>query len=488
MNQNHKEPIIKGIKRENYIQVFDVPKQDKLTYGEIYTPFSLLDQMFSLFNNDVYKDKDAKWLDTGAGSGFFSIYLYWKLMEGLKNSFENENERHDHIIKNMIYMIELKESNVQHLINVFGKEANIICADYVSHLFDFDFDFDYIIGNPPYNSGGMKKVPSNITMKKTEDGKTIWKSFVFKSLSLLKKNTGQLLYIIPSIWMKPVNKNIMYNLLTGRELEKLHCLSNTETNKYFKGEAQTPTCFFLLTNKPTTDYCVDLYDRNVKDYVKYITNNRPIPVFGASVVTKLSFSFISYGTIAELVKKTNCPSTGSIFSPIQSDEYPFKNIKTCVLDKDKSSPMLVIEYSNKPQSFYGKSKLVLAHKMYGFPFLDAKGEYGISSRDNYVICLDDYTSLLVLQIYLSTKLALYIFESTRYRMKYLEKYAFEFIPNILKNKELVSKILLKYNQTADSVNVMNEMLTDHFNLNDIEKESIHSLHKKKYKTFLKYDN
>ena len=483
MNQNQ-IPIIKRINRENYIQVFDVSRQDKLTYGEIYTPFSLIDQMFSLFDTNVYIDKNAKWLDTGTGSGFFSIYLYWKLMDGLKHAFENENERHDHIIKNMIYMVEIKETNAIHLKNVFGNDANIICADYVSHLFDFDFNFDYIIGNPPYNSGGMKKVPSNVTMKKTEDGKTIWKSFVIKSLSLLKKNTGKLLYIIPSIWMKPVNNNIMYNLLTGHQLEKIHCLSNTETNKYFKGEAQTPTCFFLLTNKPTTDCCVDIYDRDIKEYVKYITNNRPIPVFGASVVNKLSFSFNSYGNIAELVKKTNCPSTGSVFSPIQSDEYPFKNIKTCVLDKGKSSPMLVTEYSNKPQSFYGKPKLVLAHKMYGFPFLDAKGEYGISSRDNYVICLDDYTSLLVLQIYLSTKLVLYLFESTRYRMKYLEKYVFEFIPNILKNKELVSKILLKYKQTADSYTVINEMLMYYFNLTDGEKESIRSLHKKTYKSFL----
>ena len=31
---------------------------------------------------------------------------------------------------------------------------------------------------------------------------------------------------------------------------------------------------------------------------------------------------------------------------------------------------------------------------------------------------------------ISTKLALYLFEAASYRMKYLEKYAFEFIPDI----------------------------------------------------------
>ena len=410
-------------------------------------------------------------------------------MEGLQSVFEDEHERHAHIIKNMIYMVELKETNVKHLINLFGKEANIICADYTSlssqtHI-SIPNAFDYIIGNPPYNSDGIKKVPSNVKMHKTEDGKTIWKSFVTKSLSLLKKNTGKLLYIIPSIWMKP-DKYMIYNLLTSYKLEKLHCLSNTETNKYFKGEAQTPTCFFLLTNKPTHDYHVELYDTDKNGYVNYsIKDSMQMPVFGASIVKKLLQYCAQYGNISTLVKKTNCPSKGTLFSLTQSAEYHYKNIKTCVLDKDENNnniPTLVIEYSNKPQAFYGKPKVVMAHKMYGFPFIDKDGEYGISARDNYVICCNNnnnnnQTDLKTIQIYLSTRLALYLFESTRYRMKYLEKYAFVFIPNILNmNNDIVSHILADYNN-AD------QLLMNYFGLDKDEQQSVLSLHKKMYKSF-----
>ena len=510
-------PIIKTIKRESYIQNFEVSNEDKLKYGEIYTPFSLIEQMFSLFNtDDVFKDKTMKWLDTGAGIGFFSMYLYWKLMEGLKYEIKCKDERHNHIIKNMIYMIELKESNVKHLTSLFGKEANIMCDNYI--CVDFVFQFDYIIGNPPYNSDGIKKVPSNVLKNKTEDGKTIWKSFLTKSLSLLKKNTGKLLYIIPSIWMKP-DKYMIHAFITSYQLEKLHCLSNTETNKYFKGEAQTPTCFFLLTNKPTSNYEVDLYDTDKNEYVKYsyignsntqaigsntqvigsntqaIGSNKiqlpvkamQLPVFGASVVKKLLQYCAEYGNMSGLVKKTNCPRNDSLFSPVQSPEYPYKNIKTCVLDKEEGlTPTLVIEYSNKPQAFYGKPKVVLAHKMYGFPFIDADGEYGISSRDNYVICNDDCYYLELIQIYLSTQLALYLFESTRYRMKYLEKYAFEFIPNILNNKGLVSMIFAESKDQPKAIIVkkVNELLLNYFNLDDVEKEAVRSLHKKCYKSFI----
>ena len=68
--------------------------------------------------------------------------------------------------------------------------------------------------------------------------------------------------------------------------------------------------------------------------------------------------------------------------------------------------------------------------MYGMPYLDISGEYGISNRDNYVIQKEKLSDLIKIQTFLSTKTAIYLFKSTRYRMMYLEKYAFELIPDI----------------------------------------------------------
>jgi hypothetical protein len=68
--------------------------------------------------------------------------------------------------------------------------------------------------------------------------------------------------------------------------------------------------------------------------------------------------------------------------------------------------------------------------MYGLPYLDETGEFGISNRDNYVIYKEKIEDLIKLQKFLSTKLALRVFDATRYRMKYLEKYAFQLIPDI----------------------------------------------------------
>ena len=72
----------------------------------------------------------------------------------------------------------------------------------------------------------------------------------------------------------------------------------------------------------------------------------------------------------------------------------------------------------------------MAHKMYGFPYHDKEGEYGISNRDNYIIMDENSDKLKRIFDFLSTSFIITLFESTRYRMKYLEKYIFELLPDI----------------------------------------------------------
>ena len=112
-------------------------------------------------------------------------------------------------------------------------------------------------------------------------------------------------------------------------------------------------------------------------------------------------------------------------------------------------------------------KIILAHKMYGFPFLDTDGKYGISNRDNYVICHKTVADLEQIAAFLRTKTALYIFEATRYRMKYLEKYAFEFIPDITKLDDFPKE-------------PTDETIADYFDFDNTDRENIAKLHKKEY--------
>lgn len=429
---------------ENKPNVNLVSKEKKELYGEIHTPFTLINQMFSIIPDHHFENPHLKWLDPGAGSGNFSIFLYFKLFTHLNEKIPDIEERKTHIIENMIFMSEIQEDNIQQLKYLFGNSANIYTSDFITQFFSLQFDF--IIGNPPFNNNGIIKVPTNNQLKKKHDGNTIWPLFIKKSISLLTPETGKLCVIIPTIWLKP-DKEKMYQYLTQYKIEYLNCLSNTEANKVFKGNAQTPCCYFLLTKQPTNNI-ITIFDKTANKYIDYHlkpdspNNCNPIPVFAQEAISILSKFLTKPNQHIEVIK-TNMPPKSAILSSQKTETTPYPNISSCVFENntitgEKKVPKLIINYSNKPLAFYNQPKLVLAHKMYGLPYLDEIGEYGISNRDNYVILstLADKTTgianLIKLQKFLSTRTAIFLFKSTTYRMKYLEKYVFELLPDITK--------------------------------------------------------
>ena len=120
--------------------------------------------------------------------------------------------------------------------------------------------------------------------------------------------------------------------------------------------------------------------------------------------------------------------------------------------------------------------------MYGFPFIDFTGEFGISSRDNFVIMDYSINDLKIIQKFLSTKTALFIYEATRYRMKYLEKYAFQLIPDITKlNKDISNDISNNnFKIFPDIHEITDKTIAKYFNFTDDEYNAIINLHKKHY--------
>jgi hypothetical protein len=380
-----------------------------------------------------------------------------------------DDVRKKHIVETMLTLIEVKETNIVALNQLFGPKATIIQADYCAY--SSDKLYDYVIGNPPYNAHGMKKVPTNQQRNKKADGQTLWPLFVRKSLALLRPKTGQLCMIVPSLWLKP-DKSHIHHLLTQYKLEKIHCLSSNETNAAFKGEAQTPTCFFLLTNTLVAMNQIQLYDTKRQAYTIFAhKTGQAIPLFGSHIIQKLEPWLLGAGALK--VIKTNMPSKKSCFieETYHHQAYPYTNILTCVLEG--LQPVLLVNYSDIPQAFHGQKKLVLAHKMYGFPYWDKDGHYGIANRDNYVILEKTEAEFAQLAAFLSTKFALYLFEAARYRMKYLEKYAFEFIPDVTRLPGFPA-----------AQEISDESVADFFGLDSLDKTHIKSLHRKNYLSFI----
>ena len=400
-------------------------KEDSINYGIIYTPNNLVNNILDLIPKKYFKDQNLKWLDIGAGNGAFSLNILNRLNNNLINK--------EHIIKNMLYMVEIYPDHIKELKNLFTENANIIEKDFLS--LDNNYSeypkFDFIVGNPPYNINGKLKTPTNSNIKKTDDGKQVYVEFIKKSLTLLKPDRF-LCCIIPSLWLKP-DKAGLYDILRNKKIIKLVCLSTSQTQKAFNYKAQTPTCYFLIQNTNTTEKnkIINIYDDLNEKFINYnLKPEFPIPINGINITNKLLEFTNIYGSLK--IYKSSTSSKKSIFNNEFGENTKHSNVKTTILSNN--NPKLVINYSNIEQQYNNEAKLIMGHKMYGFPYYDISGLYGISTRDNYIILEKDYSKneLLQIQAFLSTKTALFLFSTTNYRMRYLERYAFEFIPNINK--------------------------------------------------------
>ena len=447
----------------NNLNIATTNKEDSINYGIIYTPNNLVNNILDLIPENYFKDPNLKWLDIGAGNGAFSLNIFNRLNNNLSNK--------EHIIENMLYMVEIYPDHIKELKNLFTENANIIEQDFLAldtTTKENNYsDFDFIVGNPPYNINGKLKTPTNSKIKKTDDGKQVYVEFIKKSLSLLKPD-GFLSCIIPSLWLKP-DKAGLYNILTNKKIIKLVCLSTSQTQKAFNYKAQTPTCYFLIQNTDVTNKIINIYDDLNEKFINYnLKPNLPIPINGINIINKLLNFTDIYSSLK--VYKSSTTSKNSIFNNDFGEKSIHANIKTTVLSNN--TPTLVINYSNIAQQYNNEPKLIMAHKMYGFPYYDISGLYGISSRDNYIILEKDYNKndLLQIQAFLSTKTGLFLFSTTNYRMRYLERYAFEFIPNINKIENFPN-LLNVSREKRDN------LIYSFFNFSQNEKIKIEKFHK-----------
>ena len=478
-----------------YEQDFTITEGNKEINGEVHTSFAIINEMLDLIPNKCFKDPTLKWLDPCAGRGYFCIILYKRLFEGLKNFYPDDKQRHNHIITNMIYMTEINSTFIPLLKQLFGEKSNVFNVDFLKipeNPQKWVRKYDMIIGNPPYNTSKMNIIQDGNWVE--VEGKGCWGWFVQKAMHHLK-GRGYLLFITPSIWMK--YDNSMFEEILRYNIKYIKTFNNTESNKMFHGNGQTPTCYFLLqrlqhggisfeehhcgdpvTGRPPENHLIQnikIYDKIHNKYIKFKPIRRfimdtsfSLPLFGVSIIKKLLPFVEKVGSIK--VKKTNMRPgyKGLVVGPKLCKDTPYPNIKTCILNG--LQPQLVINFSNIRCQYYEKPKLVLAHKMYGFPFLDISGCFGISNRDNYVILNKNESEFIKLKQFLSTNFIITMFESTRYRMKYLERHIFDMLPDITKIEDFPEEITDK-------------TLFDYFKLDKLERNYITNFHKKKYLSF-----
>ena len=210
----------------------EIKKIEKDKYGEVFTPELLIHLILSHLPSAVWSNPNLKWLEPTAGIGNFVMIVYLKLMDGLKKWEPDQEIRSNHIIQNMLYMVETNEKNVEICKSIFGEKANILHEDFLE-CNAFHIQFDMIIGNPPFQDEVVGK-------KRVGNKNKLYERILTKCLSILKPD-GYLSFITPD------------NLFSGGSKTYVELIQNNviivnfdKIIQTFFPKIQQIMCFFII--------------------------------------------------------------------------------------------------------------------------------------------------------------------------------------------------------------------------------------------------
>lgn len=213
-----------------------------LSNDEVFTPPRVVNAVLDLLPEHVWFDPDLRWLDPGSKTGVFLREAARRLMNGLEAVLPNEDERLEHILRNMVFGVAIteltslmsrrtlycsKDASEPLSAIAFPSASGNIWFDHVEHTYqngrctqcsaseermegagrdnhayafiheagregidqEFEMQFDVIIGNPPYHmtggGGGSNDTP-------------LYNLFVEEAKALGPRYISM---VIPSRWM-----------------------------------------------------------------------------------------------------------------------------------------------------------------------------------------------------------------------------------------------------------------------------------------------
>jgi hypothetical protein len=402
---------------------------EKKQFGEVFTPMKLVNEMLDKLPIEVWSNKDLKWLDPASGMGNFPIAVYLRLMDSLKREIKDVKVRKKHILENMLYMSELNKKNV-----LICKQIFDINNEYKLNLYEGDTlefkplatfkinKFDIILGNPPYNKGGIR---SHTGKQLGEKNETIWTKFIEKAFKWLKKD-GYLVFINPLSWLK--KSHSLHNALLEKHIIWIKLWDNSQSKGMIN--ADIPISLYVLQNslnidKKKTEIISILKRRNLTTTSnEYLNNDYSIPLAYHNIFNKLILFIekkkckLEYNTktIKSTGTKTKIPSNYKLEDMLAIDTYTIKD-------------GIMVKKMIEKHPDMNKRKLIIANKAsFNGAFID-DGKLGLTGSDKTYILGDN---LELIQKMLKFKISDIISHFTKYRQDFLEKEVYTYLPDIRK--------------------------------------------------------
>lgn len=393
-----------------------------LSNDEVFTPPNLVNQILDLLPEDIWKDKNAKFLDPVSKTGVFLREIAKRLNVGLEKEIPNHQDRINHIFQNQVYGIAITEltallsrrslycsktANSKYSVTeIFKNEKGNILFDKIEHnwingscsfcgankkVFERDEElethayqfihtdepekilnmkFDVIIGNPPYqlnDGGGMGT-----------SAKPIYHRFVSQAKKL---NPRFLSMIIPSRWFSGGKglDQFREEMLNDKRIIKI--FDYFDSAECFPGvDLSGGVCYFLWSRDTTGDSEITTIQKGKKSTMvrpllenkagSFVRFNEAIPIlrkvqeyFEESFMTQVS------ARNAFKIKASFKPLSKESSNTIQIFAHPHNGF---ILKKDVTqNTRLINEYKIFIAKAYGE-RGAFPYRVLAKPFLGKK--------------------------------------------------------------------------------------------------------------------
>jgi hypothetical protein len=352
-----------------------------------------------------------------------------KVGEGLKSAIPDEEKRRKHILEHMLYASELTPKNVF----IYKK---IFCGDtYKLNIHEGDTlqmnpravwgidRFDVILGNPPYNKGGIRSHTGKQLLE-GEKSETIWPTFIEKSFEWLKPD-GFLVFINPLSWLK--KSHSLHNEMLEKHIVWLKLWDDSQSKCTIN--ADIPISLYVVQNRVNETNAKTQIISEIKrkklttTSFEYLNKNYSIPLAFHSIFDKL-IQFIEKNNCRLEYKTKTVKSTGmKIKLP---DKYTLADM--WAVDTYAYGSRLV-KKATEPHPDADKRKLIIANKR-GFKgaFID-DGRLSLTGTEKIYILGNN---LELIEKIMKFDISNILCDYTKYRMSFLEKEVCNYIPDIRK--------------------------------------------------------
>jgi hypothetical protein len=399
--------------------------------------FEMLDRLDKHYieenGRSIFSVPNLKWFDPASGMGNFPVGVYMRLMEGLKTVKPDAEERKKHIIEEMLFMSELNAKNVficreifngdkKYTMNIHGDDTLNMDESILSEKWKtvLKEGFDVVMGNPPFNKGGIRSHTGSMLGVKSE---TIWPLFIEKSFGWLK-TSGYLAFINPSSWLK--KSHSIHDKMLEKHVVWLKLWDADKSLAMINGKI--PISLYVLQNtKNDTNKKTEIISEISKNMItshEYLNPVYTIPFAFHSVFSKLS----------KYIEKHNCGleyKTKTVKSEGEKIKLPsnYKADDGWVVDTYLVNGGLQVKKALEKHPDAEKRKIIIANKStFVGAFID-EGKLGLTGNHKFYILGEN---LEIIRKIVGFKISDIICRYTKYGQNFLDNGSFTFIPDLRK--------------------------------------------------------